>query len=78
MFAHTADYVLAIKRRAVELHGTTVSVELSGGKTLVGTLAYAVTTDAGGYQKYPDVCTVTVSTKAQTVRLDRVAAIGQG
>ncbi|MFC8153823.1 hypothetical protein ACFUO0_07255 [Streptomyces cinereoruber] len=55
-----------------------MSVELSGGKTLVGTLAYAVTTDAGGYQKYPDVCTVTVSTKAQTVRLDRVAAIGQG
>ncbi|AVH95865.1 hypothetical protein C5L38_12915 [Streptomyces sp. WAC00288] len=78
MFVDTADYVSAIKRRAIELNGTTVSVELSGGKTLVGTLAYVVATDAGGYQMYPDVCTVTVSSKAQTVRLDRVDAIGQG
>ncbi|MEF9881574.1 hypothetical protein [Streptomyces sp. P9-A4] len=72
------DYVQAIKARAVALHGTTVSVELSGGKTLVGTLAYAVTSDAAGYEKYPDVLTVTVSTKAQTVRVDRIDAIGQG
>ncbi|MFB7235995.1 hypothetical protein ACFCXK_14575 [Streptomyces sp. NPDC056269] len=78
MNVNVNDYVQAIKTRAVELHGTTVSVELSGGKTLVGTLAYAIATDAGGYQRYPDVCTVTVSTKAQTVRIDRIDAIGQG
>ncbi|MFE2012312.1 hypothetical protein [Streptomyces sp. NPDC059491] len=72
------DYVHAVKSRAVELHGTTVSVELSGGKTLVGTLAYAVVTGAGGLQRYPDVLTLTVSTKAQTIRIDRIDAIGQG
>ncbi|MFH9726252.1 hypothetical protein ACH4M4_25315 [Streptomyces sp. NPDC017254] len=72
------DYVQAIKSRALELHGTTVSVELSGGKTLVGTLAYTITTDVGGYQRHPDVLTVTVSTKAQTIRIDRIDAIGQG
>ncbi|MYV64568.1 hypothetical protein GT043_01020 [Streptomyces sp. SID2131] len=78
MNVNVHDYVQAIKSRAVQLHGTTVSVELSSGKALVGTLAYAVTTDAGGYTRYPDVLTVTVSMKAQTVRIDRIDAIGQG
>ncbi|MFE4305983.1 hypothetical protein ACFRR6_07990 [Streptomyces sp. NPDC056891] len=73
-----SDYVQAIKNRAVELNGTTVVVELSSGKTLTGTLAYALATDVGGFQKYPSVLTVTVSTKAHTVRVDRVDSIGQG
>ncbi|MFB6828123.1 hypothetical protein [Streptomyces hydrogenans] len=78
MNVNVHDYVQAIKSRALELNGTTVVVELSGGKTLTGTLAYAVTTDVGGYTKHPDVLTVTVASKAQTIRIDRIDAIGQG
>lgn len=72
------DATQAIKNRAIELHGTAVVVNLVGGQSLTGTLAYAVDTHGGRYTTFPDVLTVTVSAKAHTVRLDHVSAIGQG
>ncbi|WP_406326670.1 hypothetical protein OG784_27365 [Streptomyces sp. NBC_01617] len=71
-----AEY--AIKNRAVALNGTTVSVVLNGGATITGTLAYATATGLWGVTDYPDVLTVTVASKAQTIRIDAIAAIGQG
>ncbi|MFB7258841.1 hypothetical protein [Streptomyces nojiriensis] len=74
----TSSSVQAIKTRAIELHGTTVVVNLIGGQSLTGTLAYALDTHGGRYTEYPDVLSVTISTKVHTVRLDHVSAIGQG
>lgn len=73
----TAEY--GIKTRAIALNGTTVSVNLLGGQTLTGTLAYATTTTDGwpaGMTSFPDVLTVNVSTKLHTVRVDHVSSIG--
>ncbi|MEU2093639.1 hypothetical protein ABZ741_39250 [Streptomyces globisporus] len=72
------EYTQAIKNRAVELNGTAVVVELTSGKALTGTLSYALADGPQSSKYYPNVLTVTVSTKAYTVRLDAVAAIGQG
>ncbi|MFI2258793.1 hypothetical protein [Streptomyces tubercidicus] len=72
------EYTQVIKNRALELNGQSVVVNLSGGQTLTGTLAYATTTGLWGGTTFPDVLTVTVSTKAHTVRLDSVTSIGQG
>ncbi|MFJ2737313.1 hypothetical protein [Streptomyces sp. NPDC087317] len=70
------DYVQAIKAAAVAMNGQSVVLNLVGGQSLAGTLAYA--SSAGHYAvNYPDVLTVTVSGKAHTVRLDHVTAIGQ-
>ncbi|WP_327322264.1 hypothetical protein OG735_07040 [Streptomyces sp. NBC_01210] len=66
-----------IKNRAVELNGTTVVVSLVGGQSVTGTLAYATVAKYGG-TAYPDVLTVTATSKATTVRIDHVSAIGQG
>ncbi|MET8960957.1 hypothetical protein ABZX69_15955 [Streptomyces sp. NPDC004074] len=67
-----------IKNRAVALNGQTAAVNLVGGQTLTGTLAYATVTASWGGIEYPEILTVTVSTKAHTVRLDHVSSIGQG
>ncbi|MFF0837479.1 hypothetical protein ACFYWF_31590 [Streptomyces sp. NPDC003344] len=72
-----SDYTQAIKDRALALNGTAVVVNLVGGQSLSGTLAYA-TAQAYYSTTYPDVLTVTVTGKAHTVRLDHVSAIGQG
>ncbi|WP_328336566.1 hypothetical protein [Streptomyces violaceus] len=71
------DYTQAIKNQAVAMSGQNVVVNLVGGQSLTGTLSYA-TTEAHYSVNYPDVLTVTVSTKAHTVRLDHVSSIGQG
>lgn len=71
------DYVQAIKTQAVAMNGQTVVVNLIGGQSLTGTLAYATAPKYYG-TIYPDVLTVTVSTKAHTVRVDHVSSIGQG
>ncbi|WP_329177128.1 hypothetical protein OG754_26755 [Streptomyces decoyicus] len=72
------DYVDAIKTHAVALNGQVVAVNLIGGQALTGTLTYATNTGLWGGTEFPDVLTVTVSTKAHTVRLDHVSSIGQG
>lgn len=72
------EYTQVIKNRAIELNGTAVVVELIGGQTLTGTLSYALADGPQSTKYYPNALTVTVSTKAYTVRLDAVAAIGQG
>ncbi|MEU8678170.1 hypothetical protein [Streptomyces sp. NPDC048560] len=71
------EYTQAIKNRAIELSGSAVVVELTSGKALTGTLTYVMGTHFGG-QVYPNVLTVTVATKPYAVRLDAIAAIGQG
>lgn len=71
------DYTQAIKTQAVAMNGQTVVVNLIGGQSLTGTLAYT-TTPRYYSTDFPDVLTVTVSTKAHTVRLDHVSSIGQG
>ncbi|MEU0159870.1 hypothetical protein ABZ154_13745 [Streptomyces sp. NPDC006261] len=71
-------YAQPIKDRAIELNGTAVVVELTSGKALTGTLSYVMAAGPQGMQYHPNVLTVTVATKAYTVRLDAVAAIGQG
>ncbi|MFE1363173.1 hypothetical protein ACFW84_02875 [Streptomyces anulatus] len=72
------EYAQAMKNRAIELNGTAVVVELMSGKALTGTLSYALADGPQHSKYYPTVLTVTVSTKAYTVRLDAIAAIGQG
>ncbi|WP_435238581.1 hypothetical protein [Streptomyces sp. YPW6] len=72
------EYTQAIMSRALELDGTAVVVELTSGKTLTGTLSYALADGPQNSKYRPNVLTVTVSTKAYTVRLDAIAAIGQG
>ncbi|MGW5367826.1 hypothetical protein ACWER6_20760 [Streptomyces sp. NPDC004009] len=72
-----SDYTQAIKDRALALNGTAVVVNLVGGQSLSGTLAYATAQSYFG-TTYPDVATVTVTGKAHTVRLDHVSSIGQG
>ncbi|MFJ6466845.1 hypothetical protein ACIQM0_38560 [Streptomyces sp. NPDC091387] len=72
------EYTQALKNRCIELNGTAVVVELTGGQTLTGTLAYALADGPQFTKYYPNALTVTVSTKAYTVRLDAIAAIGQG
>lgn len=72
------EYIQAIKSRALALNGQTVAVNLTGGQTLTGTLTYATTVGLWGGTEFPSVLTVTVSTKAHTVRLDSVTSIGQG
>ncbi|MFE6128844.1 hypothetical protein ACFQ6Q_11315 [Streptomyces sp. NPDC056437] len=67
-----------IKSRAVELHGTTVVVNLVGGSTLTGTLAYQTISGAHGSVRYPDVLTITATSKAHTVPTAYVVTIGQG
>jgi hypothetical protein len=74
------EFVSDIRDRAVTLNGQAVTVNLVGGATLTGTLAY-VSRDAGwpaGSQEWPKSLTVTVSTQVHTVRLDHVSSIGQG
>lgn len=68
----------AIRDRAVALNGQNVAVNLIGGQTLTGTLAYASATGTFGAVAWPKVLTVTVTSKAHTVRLDHVSSIGQG
>ncbi|MFF3330006.1 hypothetical protein ACFYWX_10675 [Streptomyces sp. NPDC002888] len=73
------EYIDAVKASARELDGQEVAVGLVGGQTLTGTLTYEST--PGGYpvvDQWPNVLTVTVSTKVHTVRLDHVSSIGQG
>ncbi|MFF1919699.1 hypothetical protein ACFVW8_03870 [Streptomyces sp. NPDC058221] len=72
------EYTQPMKNRAIELSGTAVVVELLSGKALTGTLSYALVDGPQATKQYPNVLTVTVETKAYTVRLDAVAAIGQG
>jgi hypothetical protein len=74
------EFVTDIRDRAAALNGQSVTVNLVGGATLTGTLAFAPRS-AGwpdGSQEWPKSMTVTVSTKAHTVRLDHVSSIGQG
>ncbi|MGW5651986.1 hypothetical protein [Streptomyces humi] len=73
----TPDTENAIRTHAVALNGQTAAVNLIGGQTLTGTLAYATATYVGG-TVYPDFLQITVSTKVHTVRLDHVSSIGQG
>ncbi|MFD8028973.1 hypothetical protein ACFV3F_09450 [Streptomyces sp. NPDC059717] len=76
----TPDTENAIRSHAVALNGQTAAINLIGGTTLTGTLAYATTSSswpAGGIV-YPDFLQITVSTKVHTVRLDHVSSIGQG
>ncbi|MEV7200260.1 hypothetical protein [Streptomyces griseoluteus] len=72
-----SDYTQAIKTQAVTMNGQAVVVNLVGGQSLTGTLAYA-TAAAYFSTTYPDVLTVTVAGKAHTVRVDHVSSIGQG
>ncbi|MFI2029121.1 hypothetical protein [Streptomyces buecherae] len=65
----TSDGLRAIKGRAVELHGSTATVQLSGGQTLTGTVDYTANRDH---------LSITTEGKAHTVRVDHVSAIGQG
>ncbi|MFF5537875.1 hypothetical protein ACFY71_36355 [Streptomyces cinerochromogenes] len=72
-----SDYTQAIKNQAVAMNGQTVVVNLSGGQSLTGTLAYT-TTPRYYSTDFPDVLTVTVASKAHTVRVDHISSIGQG
>ncbi|MET7369222.1 hypothetical protein ABZS61_25865 [Streptomyces sp. NPDC005566] len=72
------EYTQAIKNCAIELNGTAFVVELLSGKALTGTLSYALPDTPQSTKYYPNALTVTVSTKAYTVSLDAIAAIGQG
>ncbi|MFI7017897.1 hypothetical protein [Streptomyces sp. NPDC050164] len=74
------EFVSDIRDRAAALNGQAVTVNLVGGASLTGTLAYA-SRSAGwptGSTEWPKSLTVTVSTKVHTVRLDHVSSIGQG
>ncbi|MBW8796885.1 MAG: hypothetical protein JF597_25790 [Streptomyces sp.] len=73
----TPDTENTIRTHAVTLNGQTAAVNLIGGQTLTGTLAYATTPYANGIV-YPDFLQITVSTKVHTVRMDHVSSIGQG
>ncbi|WP_394435758.1 hypothetical protein [Streptomyces sp. SGAir0957] len=72
------DYTQAMKTRALALNGQSAVVNLVGGQSLTGTLAYATTTGLWGVTEYPDVLTVTVASKVHTVRVDHVSSVGQG
>jgi hypothetical protein len=72
------SYTTAIQQQAVTMDGASVAVNLIGGQTLTGTLAYATRTGLWGGTEFPHILTVTVSGKAHTVRLDAVMSIGQG
>ncbi|MET9508330.1 hypothetical protein ABZX62_07595 [Streptomyces flavidovirens] len=72
------NFVQAMANQAIALNGQTVTVNLVGGSTLTGTLAYAINMNDGRFQSYPTALTVTVASKAHTVRMDHVSAIGQG
>ncbi|MGZ3097913.1 hypothetical protein [Streptomyces sp. H72] len=74
------EYVSDIRAQAAELNGEEVAVNLVGGQTLTGTLTFAARPLAypSGSTEWPKALTVTVDTKAHTVRLDHVSSIGQG
>ncbi|MEV8393861.1 MULTISPECIES: hypothetical protein [unclassified Streptomyces] len=76
------EYASAIRDHAATLNGQAVSVSLSGGQTLAGTLTYAAVADTTSYPSgmtvWPKTLTVTVASKVHKVRLDHVSAIGQG
>ncbi|MFJ8808503.1 hypothetical protein [Streptomyces sp. NPDC102490] len=75
------EYVSDIRARAAELNGQAVTVNLVGGATLTGTLDFEQRPAPGwpsGSTEWPKALTVTVDTKAHTVRLDHVSSIGQG
>ncbi|MFJ9636202.1 hypothetical protein [Streptomyces sp. NPDC101178] len=76
--SYTGNFEQHIKNAALALNGQSVSVNLIGGQTLTGTVAYATTAEAHGAVAYPNAMTVTVSTKVHTVRMDHVSSIGQG
>ncbi|EFK99538.1 predicted protein [Streptomyces sp. SPB78] len=63
--------------QAIALSGKTVAVQLIGGQSLTGTLAYAQRPTSWGGFEYPEVLTLTTSGKATTVRADHVSAIGE-
>ncbi|KAF0651732.1 MULTISPECIES: hypothetical protein [Streptomyces] len=72
-----SDYVQGIKSQALSMDGENVALNLVGGQSLTGTLAYE--TVARLYSvEYPDVLTITVAGKAHVVRLDHVSSIGAG
>lgn len=74
------EFVSDIRDRAAALNGQTVTVNLVGGATLTGTLAYAPR-DAGwpeGSQEWPKSLAITDSTTTHTIRLDHVSSLGQG
>ncbi|MEU5765040.1 hypothetical protein ABZ782_03840 [Streptomyces asoensis] len=76
-----SEYLSTIRDQAIALNGTTVSVNLIGGQTLSGTLAYVTESVAGwpaGGSQWPNALTLTVSTKVHKIRLDHVSSIGQG
>jgi hypothetical protein len=74
------EYTSAIRDHAMTLNGQAVSVGLTGGQTIAGTLSYAsvATTYPAGGTHWPTVLTVTVASKVHKVRLDHVSSIGQG
>ncbi|MFJ9819699.1 hypothetical protein ACIRU3_31440 [Streptomyces sp. NPDC101151] len=76
----TPDTENAIRSHAVALNGQTAAVNLIGGQTLTGTLAYTTTSPAfpAGSIVYPDYLQISVSTKVHTVRMDHISSIGQG
>ncbi|MFE2549011.1 hypothetical protein ACFXGI_10755 [Streptomyces sp. NPDC059355] len=47
------EYVQSIKNTALALHGTTVVVNLIGGQSLTGTLAYVMAAPNGPYTTNP-------------------------
>jgi hypothetical protein len=75
------EYLSTIRDQAIALNGQTVSVNLVGGQTLSGTLAYVTESVTGwpaGGNRWPNAITLTVSTKVHKVRLDHVSSLGQG
>ncbi|MGW2709559.1 hypothetical protein ACWC4J_11280 [Streptomyces sp. NPDC001356] len=72
------EYTDAVRERAMTMNGQAVVVNLVGGQTLTGTLAYASTTGPQGWTVWPNVLTVTVTGKAHSARLDHISSIGQG
>ncbi|MFF1764793.1 hypothetical protein [Streptomyces sp. NPDC058249] len=75
------EYLSTIRDQAIALNGMTVSVNLVGGQTLSGTLAYVTESITGwpaGGNRWPNALTLTVSTKVHKVRLDHVSSLGQG
>jgi hypothetical protein len=74
------EFLAEIRAQAELLNGETVTVHLVGGQTLTGTLSFVERPLAhpSGSFEWPKALTVTVETKAHTVRLDHVSSIGQG
>jgi hypothetical protein len=75
------EYLSTIRDQAIALNGQAVSVNLIGGQTIAGALAYvleAVTGWPTGMNQWPNALTVTVSTKVHKIRLDHVSSLGQG